>query len=446
MRVPARGSFDPTALAEGAHDLAWQEILLYRRRPVPPRVTRSTAAARHSRLLFAPVTPRPASFSLSSSSVSALAVVLSRLQQWQRVARPPAADQMLSTSQRDGEEEEGDKVHLLHSIASSRSWRSPFPPRNENAPWPPALRDRSPPPRSDCSVPLPPCISLPLGASRILRPASAMNGWDSRAMLDRYIYDYMIKKNMHETPEIFRREAALASENALPGGIDVPEGFLYEWWLIFYEAFVASQLDNGSFSGSSPTTMMTFPQETTASLTRQSVMNEEMTRDLANDTNTRLIFGDDFMWSKEWPSTKADHLPQNLMPLPYQQNPSTFSSTSNPVVVTDDLITQVGAHLVPPGLENHILSSRKVEDHKKIIVLSGLAESSNKRKASSEGNSGMPGFFLLHSDDTEDNPSDMSAEANSSHVNEMNGEAKVSSSTSKKCSSASDASKDIVSP
>lgn len=53
----------------------------------------------------------------------------------------------------------------------------------------------------------------------------------------------------------------------------------------------------------------------------------------------------------------------------------------------------------------------------------------------------MPGFFLLHSDDTEDNPSDMSAEANSSHVNEMNGEAKVSSSTSKKCSSASDASK-----
>lgn len=38
---------------------------------------------------------------------------------------------------------------------------------------------------------------------------------------------------------------------------------------------------------------------------------------------------------------KADHLPQNLMPLPYQQNPSTFSSTLNPVVVTDDLITQV---------------------------------------------------------------------------------------------------------
>lgn len=29
---------------------------------------------------------------------------------------------------------------------------------------------------------------------------------------------------------------------------------------------------------------------------------------------------------------------------------------------------------MPPGLENHISSSRKVEDHKKIIVLSGLAE------------------------------------------------------------------------
>lgn len=74
-------------------------------------------------------------------------------------------------------------------------------------------------------------------------------------------------------------------------------------------------------------------------------------------------------------------------------------------------------------------------------VIFSCEQSSKKRKASSEGNSSMPGFFLLHSDDTEDNPSDMSAEANSSHVNEMNGEAKVSSSTSKKCSSASDASK-----
>ncbi|KAK3409881.1 hypothetical protein EUGRSUZ_J01949 [Eucalyptus grandis] len=69
-------------------------------------------------------------------------------------------------------------------------------------------------------------------------------------------------------------------------------------------------------------------------------MNEEMTRDSAIDTNTGLIFGDSFMWSKEWPSMKADHLPQNLMPLTYQQNLSTFSSTLNPVVVTDDLIPQ----------------------------------------------------------------------------------------------------------
>lgn len=176
MRVTARGSYDPTALAEGAQSLASQEMPLYRRRPVPPRVTRSTAAARHSRLLFAPVTPRPApprlSLSLSSSSVSALAVVLSRLQQWQRVARPPAADQMLSTvaaRRRGGRRRQGFlsvsssssaiptpvghfcyertppaglttlhlQVHLLHSIASSWSWRSPFPPRNENAPWPP---------------------------------------------------------------------------------------------------------------------------------------------------------------------------------------------------------------------------------------------------------------------------------------------------------------------
>lgn len=265
-------------------------------------------------------------------------------------------------------------------------------------------------------------------------------------MLERCIYDYMIKKQMRETPEVFKREAALAFDTALPGGIGVPEGFLYEWWLIFYEVFMASQPNNGSFSGSSPTMMMTSSQETTGSLNRQPTMNEEMTRDSAIDTNTRLIFGDNFMWSKEWPSTKADHLPQNLMPLSYQQNPSNFSSTINSLVVTDDLIPQGGAHLMPPGLENHVLSSPKSEDHKKIKELSQLAESSKERKASSDGNSSMPGFFLLHSENSVDNPSDMSAEANYPHVNEINGEENVSSSTSKKCSSASNASKDTVSP
>ncbi|KAI3429052.1 C3H1-type domain-containing protein, partial [Psidium guajava] len=45
-----------------------------------------------------------------------------------------------------------------------------------------------------------------------------MNGWDSHAMLEHYIYEYMIKKQMHETAEIFKREAALNFETALPGG------------------------------------------------------------------------------------------------------------------------------------------------------------------------------------------------------------------------------------
>lgn len=36
--------------------------------------------------------------------------------------------------------------------------------------------------------------------------------------LDHYIYDYMIKKNMRGTSEIFKREAALTFETALPAG------------------------------------------------------------------------------------------------------------------------------------------------------------------------------------------------------------------------------------
>lgn len=56
--------------------------------------------------------------------------------------------------------------------------------------------------------------------------------WDAEKMLDQYLYDYMVKKNMRRTAEIFRREAQV-SINPLP--VDAPNGFLYEWWSIFYD-------------------------------------------------------------------------------------------------------------------------------------------------------------------------------------------------------------------
>ncbi|KZV57904.1 hypothetical protein F511_12510 [Dorcoceras hygrometricum] len=41
-----------------------------------------------------------------------------------------------------------------------------------------------------------------------------MEDWDAQKMLDKYIHDYMIRKNMHTTAEIFAKEAEIAPEPA----------------------------------------------------------------------------------------------------------------------------------------------------------------------------------------------------------------------------------------
>ncbi|KAK7333273.1 hypothetical protein VNO80_30038 [Phaseolus coccineus] len=50
---------------------------------------------------------------------------------------------------------------------------------------------------------------------------------------ERYLYDYLVKRNMHHTAEIFRNEAELPPDAAAASScdaVDVPEGFLLEWW------------------------------------------------------------------------------------------------------------------------------------------------------------------------------------------------------------------------
>nr|XP_011460664.1 PREDICTED: transcriptional corepressor LEUNIG-like [Fragaria vesca subsp. vesca] len=59
--------------------------------------------------------------------------------------------------------------------------------------------------------------------------------WDAEKMLDLYVHDYMVKKNMHKTAAIFRKEADVYSES--PVVIDTKEGFLNEWWTVFYDMY-----------------------------------------------------------------------------------------------------------------------------------------------------------------------------------------------------------------
>ncbi|KAK9906940.1 hypothetical protein M0R45_002557 [Rubus argutus] len=59
--------------------------------------------------------------------------------------------------------------------------------------------------------------------------------WDAEKMLDLYLHDYMVKKNMHSTAAIFRREADVCCDN--PVVIDTAQGFLNEWWTLFYDVY-----------------------------------------------------------------------------------------------------------------------------------------------------------------------------------------------------------------
>ncbi|KAL3519778.1 hypothetical protein ACH5RR_017927 [Cinchona calisaya] len=56
-----------------------------------------------------------------------------------------------------------------------------------------------------------------------------------RKLLDKYIHEYMKRKNMHETAGIFAQEAGVDENLSL--GIDSAEGFLTEWWDIFWDLF-----------------------------------------------------------------------------------------------------------------------------------------------------------------------------------------------------------------
>ncbi|PIN01318.1 hypothetical protein CDL12_26176 [Handroanthus impetiginosus] len=68
-----------------------------------------------------------------------------------------------------------------------------------------------------------------------------MEHWDPQMMLNMYIHNYFIRKDMHISAEIFAREA-----NFYPRAVAInpPEGFLSEWWSLFWSVYSARCLKN----------------------------------------------------------------------------------------------------------------------------------------------------------------------------------------------------------
>lgn len=141
------------------------------------------------------------------------------------------------------------------------------------------------------------------------------SGWDARLQFDHYVYDYMRKSGRAEAAEIFRIETNLPIDPQAPPEIDVPDGFLHEWWLTCYDHLKAwDTKDHQHHEGFSDMdiNMMNMRQHRDPALSKQHELNEQMIRELNINT--------EFGWtiahasapstSTRWSSTETDQISQ----------------------------------------------------------------------------------------------------------------------------------------
>ncbi|CAF2031434.1 transcriptional corepressor LEUNIG isoform X2 [Brassica napus] len=64
----------------------------------------------------------------------------------------------------------------------------------------------------------------------------SQTNWEADKMLDVYIYDYLVKRDLKATAQAFQAEGKVSSD---PVAIDAPGGFLFEWWSVFWDIFIA---------------------------------------------------------------------------------------------------------------------------------------------------------------------------------------------------------------
>ncbi|KAF9202949.1 hypothetical protein BGZ59_001900, partial [Podila verticillata] len=57
--------------------------------------------------------------------------------------------------------------------------------------------------------------------------------------MDLYIHDYCVKRNFHASASAFASEAQLGQDQKI--AFDTPEGFLYEWFVVFWDVWNAGQ-------------------------------------------------------------------------------------------------------------------------------------------------------------------------------------------------------------
>ncbi|CAJ1972127.1 unnamed protein product, partial [Sphenostylis stenocarpa] len=64
----------------------------------------------------------------------------------------------------------------------------------------------------------------------------SQTNWEADKMLDVYIHDYLVKRDLKASAQAFQLEGKVSSD---PVAIDAPGGFLFEWWSVFWDIFIA---------------------------------------------------------------------------------------------------------------------------------------------------------------------------------------------------------------
>ncbi|KAL9415839.1 hypothetical protein AB3S75_039104 [Citrus x aurantiifolia] len=208
-----------------------------------------------------------------------------------------------------------------------------------------------------------------------------MSDWDHRMMFDRYLYDYMRKKNMHQTADIFRREANVVLHPSFPPGIDVPDGFLHEWWLVFYDMYRSQQL-RGHAPGEGPNMMigqlMGARRQTDPHPLGQHEMNQQAISRVITDADSSFNSGVSAMGSRRSPLIGPELVPRGISSSSHQFNSLTSKSVPYPPGNPANLpVQEVGCSLIaasrkdkdimteeeneliipPPGFESYVLNS-----------------------------------------------------------------------------------------
>ncbi|KAL2931933.1 Transcriptional corepressor [Bienertia sinuspersici] len=86
-------------------------------------------------------------------------------------------------------------------------------------------------------------MALSLSSSLLSKKTKVMgsnNHWNAEEIFHKYLHDYLVKKNMHRTAEVFAKEAN-PDVCAVVSAIDSPQGFLAEWWSIFHDVYFQIQ-------------------------------------------------------------------------------------------------------------------------------------------------------------------------------------------------------------